>query len=124
AAVSPLERRVLERVDRVVIHSPELMRRKGGFNERTSFLPNGADCALYAREWPEPPDMARIPHPRVGYTGWLKRHLDWQLLLQLAQTFTAAHFVFVGPTSPHPELQSIIEALAARPNVHFLGGKH
>src|SRR5690606_40617244 len=42
----------------------------------------------------------------------------------LTAAFTGTHFVFVGPTSPHPELQSVIGALAARPNVHFLGGKH
>lgn len=121
--VPPSERRLIERVNRVVIHSPELLRRKGSINPETMFLPNGVDFDLYAAEWPEPQDLRDIPHPRVGYVGWLKRHLDWVMLLDLARATPDAHFVFIGPTSPHPDVLPFLEELRTLPNVHLLGGR-
>jgi glycosyltransferase involved in cell wall biosynthesis len=64
-----------------------------------------------------------IPHPRIGYTGKLKRQLDWPLLLHLAQRHREWSFVFVGPTSPHPDIGPSIDALNRLPNVYFLGSK-
>ena len=29
---------------------------------------------------PEPADLAPIPRPRIGYSGWIKPELDWDLL--------------------------------------------
>lgn len=116
------EQRLLERADQVFIHSPALLAKKGGVNPRTHFVPNGVDYASHATATPEPEDLRGIPHPRIGYSGWLKNQLDWDLLEQLAERHPAWSFVLVGSVR-HPTLQSRIDRLGEAKNVHLLGGK-
>jgi glycosyltransferase involved in cell wall biosynthesis len=117
------EARLLARVDHVFVVSPALLEKKGGINAHTEFIPNGVDYEAHARETPEPADIAAIPHPRIGYTGWIKTQLDWDLLRQLIQRHRQWSFVFVGEPKMVPEITSTVEQLASLPNVHFLGGK-
>src|SRR5437667_8567412 len=84
--ISPAERSLLKSVDQVFMHSPALMHKKGGFNPNTEFVPNGVDYRMFATAVPEPEDLRRIPHPRIGYVGYLKRMLNWPLLLELSAT--------------------------------------
>jgi glycosyltransferase involved in cell wall biosynthesis len=67
--------------------------------------------------------MAHIPYPRIGYTGWIKKQLDWSLILDLTKNHPEWSFVFVGPQSPHPEIADVINSLTKRHNVYFLGAK-
>jgi glycosyltransferase involved in cell wall biosynthesis len=117
------ELRLLEAVDVVSVHSPGLLRRKGHINPKTVFIPNGVDYAAYATAASEPADLAAIPHPRIGYTGYLKSKLDWDLLRELIVSHREWQFVFVGPRRPHTEVGAIVQALAREPNAHFLGSK-
>lgn len=118
------EARLISRVDQVFIHSPGLLEKKGGINPNTTFVPNGVDYQLYEKAVEEPSDLAPIPHPRIGYTGILKRRLDWPLILQLTLQHPEWHFVFVGPqNSSYQELSGAIQQLSSRRNVHFLGAK-
>lgn len=121
--IDPREQRLLEQADQVFIHSPALMEKKGHINPHTLNVPNGVDFESFAAPVPEPDDLAAVPHPRVGYVGWVKRQLDWGLIETLVERHTEWQFVFVGATSPHPELSPILERLRSRPNTHFLGGK-
>ena len=122
-AVSAKERRVLESVGQVFIISPALMKKKGHFNPHTGFLPAGVDYWRYATPQPEPLDMMSIPHPRIGYLGHLKSRLDWPLLLELSARHPQWSFVFVGPKSPHPEIDAALAEMSRRANVYFLGGR-
>ncbi|HTV02903.1 MAG TPA: glycosyltransferase [Luteitalea sp.] len=122
-APSAQESALLARSDLVFVHSPELMRRKGQVNPRTTMLPNGVDYDAFATPRPEPADLQAIARPRIGYVGWLKRHLDWAMLEDLVDARPHLSFVFIGPTSPHPELDAVIERLRTKPHVHFLGGR-
>lgn len=117
------EERLLRAVDRVFIHSEALLRKKGGLNPNTLSVPNGVDYDAFAAPAPEPPDLRDIPRPRIGYAGWLKRQLDWDLLLELASAHPVWSFVFVGPRKAHTEIDEPVRALEALPNVHFLGRK-
>lgn len=117
------EERLIARAGQVFIHSPALLEKKGKINPRTCFVPNGVDFNSFALPAPEPPDMAAIPRPRVGYTGHLKRQLDWPLLLGLAMRHPEWSFVFVGAPNQHPEIAAYIEQLSRMKNAHFLGGK-
>jgi UDP-galactopyranose mutase len=117
------EEALLRRVDRVFIHSPGLLEKKGGLNPRTEQIPNGVDFEAVAALRPEPDDLAAIPRPRIGYCGWVKRQLDWDLIDTLSAHRPHDSFVFVGAIAPHPELGRILERLGKRPNVHFLGAR-
>lgn len=118
------ERRLIQRVDQVFIHSPALMKKKGALNPNTAFAPNGVDYAAFSTAAPEPDDLAPIPRPRIGYCGIVKDQLDWPLISSLVAAFPRCAFVFVGPINPsHPETVRAARELSQRGNVHFLGGK-
>ena len=120
---SPAERALLARADATYFSSRALLERKGPLCHRATFLPNGVDFDAFSRPAPEPDDLSRVPRPRIGYTGWVKKQLDWALLEHLAARRPDLQFVFVGDLSPHPGLEARIAPLRAFPNVHFLGGK-
>lgn len=120
---SPREVSLLQRVDQVIVHSPALFGKKGGINRNTSLIPNGVDFRLFSTPHPEPADLAPIPHPRIGYAGVIKRQLDLDLLLRLAQARPQWSFVLVGPVTNVRGKEGQMEALRQSPNVHFLGGK-
>jgi len=119
----PVEAKLLAEVDQVFILSPALYEKKGKLNPHTCYLPGAVDFAAYSQPLPEPMDLVPIPHPRIGYVGSLKWQIDWNLLLKLTHEHPAWSFVLVGPPSPHPEIDSALNELKGRRNVHFLGGK-
>jgi glycosyltransferase involved in cell wall biosynthesis len=121
--MEPGERRVLGDVDQVFAISPALMQRKGGINTHMAFAPEGVDYELYASPLPEPADMAGLPHPRIGYTGFLKDQLDWPLLRTLAERHPAWSFVFVGANKTTGATRAFVDDMAKMPNVHLLGAK-
>jgi hypothetical protein len=123
ADIDPGERALIAKVDQVFIHSPGLMERKGTINSNTTFVPNGVDFRAYATPVPEPEDLSVIPRPRFGYTGYIKKQLDWPLILKLVRRHRDWSFVFVGPRSPHPEILPVIQELSSLRNVYFLGCK-
>jgi len=115
------EMRLLTRCDEVFIHSPGLMAKKGMINPHTTCVPNGVDYDAFAQPAPIPPELAAIPHPRIGYTGWLKQQLDWPLLIALAERHPEWSFVLVGGQKNEAETESPIAELSKLPNVHLLG---
>ncbi len=117
------EVRLIKRADQVILHSLGLFEKKGKINSNTSFVPNGVDFEAYSTSKEEPGDLQSIPHPRIGYTGWLKKNLDWGLLQGLAACHQDWSFVFVGPQSPHPKIFHYIREMHETPNVFFLGAK-
>jgi glycosyltransferase involved in cell wall biosynthesis len=117
------ELRLIQRVDQVFIHSPAMWAKKGGLNPHSVFAPNGVDYAAFSRPLEVPEDLQAIPPPRIGYTGSLKKQLDWRLLLDLSALHPEWSFIFVGPRSPHPDIAHLLDEMSQRPNVHFLGEK-
>lgn len=121
--IPPNEERLLRRADQVIIHSPALLEKKGNYNPRTLFVPNGVEYRAYATLAPEPEDLRPVPHPRAGYVGVLKQQLDFALLLTLARRHADWSFVFVGPRRQLGAKAALVDELARLPNVHLLGGK-
>jgi len=117
------EARLISRVDQVFIHSPALLDKKGKLNPRTAFVPNGVDSCTYETPQSEPPELAPIPHPRIGYVGRIKRQLDLTLIIALARRHHEWSFVLVGPRSGLGEHATLLQELSQMPNVYFLGGK-
>lgn len=121
--MSSTERMLLTSVDQVFIHSIGLMEKKGFFNSNTEFVPNGVSYESFATPVPEPDDLRNIPHPLIGYVGWIKRMLDCDLLLRLMTANPQWSFVFVGARSPHPDMTDALRQISDLPNAHFLGTK-
>jgi len=123
AAQDRRELELIKTADVVTVTSPGLLQRKGGINPKTVFVPNGVDYASYATPATEPADLAAIPHPRIGYTGYVKSQLDWDLMRMLMAAHPQWQFVFVGPKRLHDGIGPILQTLESLPNVHFLPAK-
>lgn len=126
--ISKEEEKVIRSVDAVFIHSKTMMRKKGQINPRTHYVPNGVDFDLYADAISagssEPADLQSIPHPRIGYIGHIKRHIDLELLLKISEARPDWAVVLVGPVrEDHAQIRPSLERLRGQSNVHFLGGK-
>jgi glycosyltransferase involved in cell wall biosynthesis len=121
--VDPAEERLIRSVDQVITVSPTMFERKGRFNSNTLQVTNGVTYDAFAQPGPVPEDMATIPRPILGYSGFIKKQLDWRLLLELATRHPEWSFVFVGEKRPHADIRELLDRMAALPNVHFLGGK-
>jgi glycosyltransferase involved in cell wall biosynthesis len=121
--ISDDERVLMANVDEVFIHSPAVMKRKGALCSSATLTPNGVDYDAFATIRPIPEDLAAIPGPRIGYSGFLKVQLDWDLLHDIAQQNPQWSFVFVGKALDQPGLAAALARLKALGNVYFLGGK-
>ncbi|MCH8966815.1 MAG: glycosyltransferase [Planctomycetes bacterium] len=105
---------MLEVVDVVVATAESLTRSKVPRSGRTHYLPQGVNYEHFNAPRPEPPDLADIPRPRIGFSGQLSACCDLTLLRHVAVAFPRASLVFVGPVSVDPVTLNL-------PNVHFLG---
>lgn len=119
---------LLKRSDIVFIHSNTLMKKKGGINKNTFSVPNGVDYKYYRsvidNGYDIPYDIDKIPHPRIGYMGYIKKHLDLNLVFEIAERNEKWSIVFIGPIrEEHSEIEVIIKKLMGLRNVYFLGGK-
>ena len=121
--ISAEERVLMAGVDEVFIHSPAVMARKAALCSSATLTPNGVDFDAFAMSRPIPDDLAAIPSPRIGYSGFLKTQLDWELLYETAHQNPQWSFVFVGRALEQPGLPETLARLDALRNVHFLGGK-
>jgi glycosyltransferase involved in cell wall biosynthesis len=89
-------------------------------------VPNGADPEPFiaGAHAPEPADMARIPHPRIGYVGSVNRKVDLPMIATLAEQEPAWQFVFIGPVFSHDEVTGPALARCRElTNVHFLAAR-
>jgi lipopolysaccharide exporter len=129
-----MQAELVAKADLVVTSSPGVARLLPGCGpSKARQLPNGADAAAYmkAAQAPCPPDLAAIPHPRIGYTGRVNLKVDLNLVAQIAQRRPQWHWIFVGPVligddEDFPAVQDAEASLRAcrkLRNVHFLGAK-
>lgn len=121
----PDEQHLLAKSDEVFITTKRLWEKKKSASPHVTLVPSGVDFLAFATPRAEPADLASIPRPRIGYAGYLKKTLDWDLLRNLISHHPEWQFVFIGPVKYTHELDlnPIISELSARPNVHFLGAR-
>jgi glycosyltransferase involved in cell wall biosynthesis len=119
------ESRLLAAADLVIGSSREIaadLQRRSG--KHVEFLPNGVDYDLFADagRHPQPPDLAAIPRPRIGYIGKISVKFDFDLLLELSQRRPDWSFVIVGPSDELPAVDAEkMATLRSRGNVHQFG---
>ena len=126
AALAEMEQRVLNQADMVVVVSEELQKSKAPLNPNTYLVPNGVDFDAYDRashyKGPEPADLAMVPRPRIGYSGLVSRRLDLALVEDIAIRHPEWSLVLMGAVNDNG-IVSILDRLAQRPNIHFLGAR-
>ncbi|MGO9570601.1 MAG: glycosyltransferase [Desulfomonilaceae bacterium] len=122
--VRQAEGSMLERGDVVFATSRPLFERLGALQPgKTYYLPNVADFDHFSAArsiGAIPPEIARIPRPRLGFVGAISSHkLDLDLISGVAEQRPHWHWVLVGP----PGIAESRHGRAAlqRPNVHLLG---
>lgn len=115
--VAGLEHRLMERSDRVLYVSHELMERdRPVVGDRAVFLDHGVDIDHFRPDGDIDPEVAAVPRPRLGFFGGLDDYVvDMELLRRTAVENPDLSLVLVGDaTCPMDELTKL-------PNVHWLG---
>ncbi len=120
------ERRFAARADLVLTSAPSLAERLSAVSSNVLYVPNVADTASFASAL-EPgeidPALARLPGPRIVFTGAISDNkIDMSLLVQLARLRRDWTLVLVGPVglgAPHTR----IEMLEQEANIHLLGAR-
>jgi glycosyltransferase involved in cell wall biosynthesis len=123
------ESRFLQRARLVIASSEpiaEYLRERGA--RSVLVVENGVDYEAFAQPdvlEQEPPDIAGVPHPRIGYVGALNRKVDFALLAELAAFHPDWHVVLIGAFGNlDAETTAAAERLRQMRNVHFLGFKN
>jgi glycosyltransferase involved in cell wall biosynthesis len=118
------EERFAARAGLVLASAPALAQRLGTIARNVLYVPNVADIELFSSALQDgtiDAGMARLPSPRIVFTGALvTTKLDMGLLLALAESRRDWSFALVGPTGPG-DPRADMSALAAQPNIHLLG---
>jgi glycosyltransferase involved in cell wall biosynthesis len=108
-----LERRLLDRADTVIAGTGEIADSAPG----TEFIACGVDYERFAISASTPMDIAGLPRPIIGYFGTISERLDMELIAQIAERFSDASVVMVGPV----HLATV--DTPTRSNIHYLGLK-
>ncbi len=113
-------RRTLDQVDSLFVVSEYYRRRLAAETDKPlTLLGNGVEWDHFASPRPEPPELAALPRPRIGYVGLLSHFLDFESLEALRQARQGGTLVLIGPGSPATD--AAVRELAARPGVAVLG---
>jgi glycosyltransferase involved in cell wall biosynthesis len=112
------------KVDLIVGTSTKLVQRWRERHDNVLFVANGADVATFSQArdstLPEPEDLRAIPHPRIGYIGFVDSRLNTSLYEKLSASRPDWSFVILGPTN---EMNLDLAQLRKMPNVHFIPGR-
>jgi glycosyltransferase involved in cell wall biosynthesis len=114
------EARLFELVDLAFTGGHSMYEARKHRHPRIYCFPSGVDAEHYRSvadpATQEPPAIATIPHPRLGYFGVLDERIDWELIATIAEARPAWHWTLVGPTA-----KVELDALPTGPNIHYLG---
>jgi glycosyltransferase involved in cell wall biosynthesis len=122
----------LEKIaDIIFVVSPNLQKQHQARGREAILLPNAANLTLFAKalhgETCPPSDLESIPHPRIGFVGWVNpKWIDVDLIMQVACLHPEWSIVLIGGVSRHvPPFPSNVFLLGKRPYhllPHYLKG--
>lgn len=84
------------RADALLATSSALWSERRALNAATHLVPPGVDMLYFGRPQPEPPALAALPHPRLGFFGGIDERLDLSLLAQAARARPDWTLVLIG----------------------------
>ncbi len=119
---SRVEPKAIEMADAVFANSAYLADYARNHNTISLDIGQGCETEMYDanEEHPQPEDLLSIPHPRIGYVGFLTgERLDIKLLEDIAEENPTWQIVLIGPE----EIMFQESRLHTIKNVHFLGAK-
>lgn len=107
---SPIDKRLTEIVDRPITR-----------------LAHGVDYHRFAdcAGEPAPPELAELPHPRLGHIGRINDKVDTNMLADIALARPTWSVVLLGPivSDLDATTRAGLARLEALPNAHLFGGK-
>lgn len=117
-----LEQRMFETADVVFTGGQSIYEAKRLSHDNIHVFPSSIDVAHFRparlKAWPEPADLNRMPHPRIGYFGVIDERLDIALVERVAGLLPVWQFVMIGPVAKIDPV-----SLPRRNNIHWRGGK-
>jgi UDP-galactopyranose mutase len=121
AAMLENERRLLARADLVFTGGRSLYEAKRRRHPAVHCFPSSIDTRHFGQargRLPEPPELAALPHPRIGFFGVVDERMDTRLVAELAALRPEWSFVMIGPVVKIDEA-----SLPRLPNIHWLGAR-
>jgi UDP-galactopyranose mutase len=121
AVLKQREAALLRRAGLVLTGGQSLYEAKRHQHDNIHPFPSSVDVDHFARARviaDDPPDQARVPHPRLGFFGVIDERMDIELLDGVAAARPDWHIVLVGPVVKIDPAQ-----LPRRDNIHYLGPK-
>jgi len=120
ALISGYDRRLKREADLTLFCSTLLYEQERGQCARAMFVDHGADADRFeaaGRNPADPPDVARIGRPRVGFVGGIDAHTFWpEMFEEVVRAMPDVQFVLVGG-------KTLPDEWCDEPNAHFLGQK-
>ena len=117
-----LEPELAASADLVLANSTRFAAELQAYNPHTYPIETGVNLTLYnpAKEYGTPDDVQNIPHPIIGYMGWItSRRLDADLMYEAAKRLLECSMVLVGGEDDYFKSHK----LHSLGNVFFLGEK-
>ncbi len=114
-----LETELLGIADVTFVTTNTLLEKRSELTKTIHLLPNGIPDFFLDEPAPVADPIDKIPHPRIGYVGVLRRPMNLMLLHDVFAQHPDWHLILVGPV----ERNLGIEVVADLPNVHFVGAR-
>jgi len=113
--IAESERALLKRTDVVFVQGEHLKERCQPHADIHIF-PFGVNIDAFTAETTTAPELRDLPRPIIGYVGGMHRHVDFEILEQVAAA-TEGTVVLVGPA------QEDVQRLVRHPNVRHVGAQ-
>lgn len=113
------ELRTLAAADLCLVTTAALRERRAPYARSIHLVPNGIPGSFLDKPADLPDPIDRIPHPRIGYVGVIRRPLDTELLYDVFRSHPEWHLVMIGPVRSGAE----DARLRQLPNAHALGAR-
>lgn len=114
------EQELLARADLVFAGGPSLYATRRDRHPDVHVFPSGVEQAHFAQalnpDLPAPAEIAKLPHPIIGFYGVIDERTDRELLARVAQLRPDWQWVMIGPILKLQESD-----LPRLPNLHYLG---
>ncbi|ODS29958.1 MAG: glycosyltransferase group 1 [Candidatus Scalindua rubra] len=121
------ELKILNKADVIFTSARNLYETKKVINPNTHFVPNAADVKFFMKSMEAdtkiPPDILKIPEPRIGLIGNINDIVDMDLLVYIAEQKPDWSIILIGNIngSPHFLKSQSFSRCKKLSNIHIMG---